>query len=100
MGAFWNHGSILGKLYAPVSWLRMRHDVRRVPFALYVTSRFLQDRYPTQGVAASASGVEIGGCDESVLARRLARLGRGAGIFVLGHVGSLSNRWEGLHTFT
>jgi len=76
----------------------MRRDVWRAPFVLYVTERFLQRRYPTQGVAGSGSDVEIGELDESVLARRLARCAGDRGVLVFGHVGSLSTRSKGLHT--
>ena len=50
-----------GKLFAPLAWWRMRRTLARTPFAIYVTERFLQRRYPTRGHAAVASNVTLSG---------------------------------------
>lgn len=55
--ATWNHGSLTAKAYAPIfTWLT-RQAVGRAQAARYVTSKFLQGRYPTGGHEFSASNV-------------------------------------------
>ena len=68
-----NHGSLLGKLYAPLIYYRTRRAVRQAPLALYVTSSWLQGRYPTDGQVFSASDVEIVPMQEGERAARLRR---------------------------
>jgi len=74
--AIWNYGSLKGRVFAPVAWWETRRLLRRAPFALYVTSEFLQRRYPPgrSTVAVGVSDVEIDPPDASVLAARLARI--------------------------
>lgn len=54
-----NHGSLIGKIYAPVLKLRMKRAVAKANGALYVTNRVLQKRYPNKKNCVSASNVEI-----------------------------------------
>jgi len=51
--------SVRGRLFAPLAWWRMRRALARTSFAIYVTERFLQRRYPTRGLAAAASNVVL-----------------------------------------
>lgn len=71
--SLWNH-SIKGKALAP----KMREDMRRVmrnaPYSVYVTNEFLQRRYPTKGVTAAISDVELRPMEQSVLDARLAHI--------------------------
>ena len=57
----WNYGSLLGRLYAPVAYLRMRNAVKLSDFVLYVTNSFLQNRYPSSpsAITVSASNVKV-----------------------------------------
>ncbi|WP_447472624.1 glycosyltransferase family 4 protein [Vibrio harveyi] len=57
----WNYGSKLGKLYAPLAYLRMRRAVRKSDSILYVTNEFLQARYPASNsaITVAASNVNI-----------------------------------------
>ena len=71
--AYWNHGAV-GKVIAPYVFLRTKQLVKRADYALYVTSRWLQERYPCGGLTVSASNVEILPADEAALERRLARI--------------------------
>jgi glycosyltransferase involved in cell wall biosynthesis len=74
--AIWNYGSWKGRAFAPVAWWETRRLLRRAPFALYVTSSFLQRRYPpgssTHAVGVSDVDIEVPGPE--VLERRLARI--------------------------
>ena len=71
--SLWNH-SLKGKALAP----KMREDMRRVmcnaPYSVYVTNQFLQGRYPTKGVTAAISDVELRPMEQSVLDARLAHI--------------------------
>jgi len=54
----WNHG-ILGKIIAPYAYLKTKYVVKKANYATYVTSRFLQNRYPCLNESISASNVSI-----------------------------------------
>ena len=47
--AYWNH-SFKGKLIAPYMYFSLKKLVRKSNFVLYVTKRFLQNRYPTSSM--------------------------------------------------
>lgn len=68
-----NH-SLKGKLMAPSSAAQMRYSMRHAAWAIYVTDRFLQKRYPTKGKSAAISDVELLPPDEQVLERRLQKI--------------------------
>jgi glycosyltransferase involved in cell wall biosynthesis len=57
--AFFNHGSLLGKLVAPYISLKTRAIVCQAFFVIYVTRFFLQRRYPTNGYSTNISNVHI-----------------------------------------
>lgn len=104
VGCAWDgifyHGSLAGRLYAPLVYLRARKAIGRAPLALYVTSRWLQGRYPTEGEQHSASDVEIVPMTESELAprrQRLEAISRGRRP-QLGTVASLRIRSKGIQT--
>jgi glycosyltransferase involved in cell wall biosynthesis len=95
-----NHGSWLARFYAPFVYLRTRRALRQAPLALYVTSRWLQGRYPSGGRTYAASDVEI----ESMSARdteareaRIRRIADGEPP-KLGTVASLRIRSKGVQT--
>ena len=96
--AFWNHGTLAGRLFAPYAWLGQKRLLRRAPFALYVTQRFLQHRYPSKGTTAGVSNVSISASAQSVLERRIERVRVPGKPFVFGLVGSLSSTYKGIQT--
>ena len=67
--SLWNH-SLRGKILAPRAWISFRRTMRNADYALYVTSEFLQRRYPTKGRMAAISDVELQPLDEKTLDRR------------------------------
>lgn len=98
-GAF-NYGRLSGRLYAPLSFLRNRSAIGNAPLALYVTSSWLQHRYPTTGETAGVSDVEpciLNQAGEARRDARLAALASGA-TPVLGTVASLHTRSKGIQT--
>lgn len=105
--SLWDYGSLAGKMFAPVQWAQMRRAVARADNVVYVTNRFLQERYPTSArLTASASNVQVptaGGrfgdvLDPAIIERRLARIwAAGDGDPVrLGLIGSLHVRSKGV----
>ncbi len=70
----WHYGSLTGKLYAPVKYLRARRMVNNADSVIYVTEKFLQQRYPTRGAVANASNVEIETPSSDILEKRLNRI--------------------------
>lgn len=71
--ALWNH-SWQGKVAALPRFLALRRAVRNAPYVLYVTKKFLQKRYPTNGIHAGISDVKLNQLDDRVLSRRLAKI--------------------------
>ena len=71
--SLWNH-SLRGKLMAPFAWLNLRRTMKNAPYSVYVTSEFLQKRYPTKGTSAAISDVELQPMDDKVLEKRLERI--------------------------
>lgn len=57
--SYFNHGSFSAKILAPIMFFKMRNSLKNSDFSIYVTQGFLQERYPTNGEACSASNVVI-----------------------------------------
>lgn len=98
--AYWHHGSALAKAYAPIAFFRMRSITRGSPNVLYVTERWLQERYPSDGFLVSASNVELAPPTDGVIQARCRRI---AEIAVgrrpqLGTIASLKVAYKGLST--
>ena len=89
------HHSLRGKVLAPDAWLRMRWCMRHAPYAVYVTNAFLQRRYPTRGISAAVSDVELAPADAAVLARRLEKIRTHSGKFVLGTAAAVNVAFKG-----
>lgn len=98
--AMCNHGSPLARLYAPFVYLRTRRALAQAPLVLYVTSQWLQRRYPTAGDSYAASDVKIAPMDEQEEHARRSRLQRIAEGRPpeLGTVASLRIRSKGIQT--
>lgn len=91
------HGSVLGKLYAEIAFSRTRNLVRQATHAIYVTERFLQQRYPCNGRTESCSNVDLPDVDRAVLEARRARIfGCEQRSFILGMAGSLDVDYKGV----
>ena len=95
----WHYGNWKGKAYAPVMAIRTRWTVARAPFVTYVTSEFLQRRYPNRGGRQIAcSDVQIDTPSRDVLEQRLARINRQDRSVRLGLIGTLKTRYKGIQT--
>jgi glycosyltransferase involved in cell wall biosynthesis len=94
----WHYGTWQGKVYAPISWWQTRRLVRRAPYAVYETQRFLQGRYPPGGKSVGCPIVELPEVDESVLDRRLAGIGNWQPPLRVGLIGALTVKFKGIDT--
>ena len=71
--SFW-HYSLLGKLIAPrMEYLEIQ-CVKNAPYVVYVTEKYLQKRYPTNGKNIHASNVYLEKTDQDVLEKRLQKI--------------------------
>lgn len=71
--AYWNYNN-LGKLIALPSFIYMRKIVKNSKYVIYVTNKFLQKRYPTNGINTNCSNVYLKEIDECVLRKRLDKI--------------------------
>lgn len=69
--AYWNNGT-LGKIIAPYCHLQTKRCVGEANFALYVTEKYLQSRYPSKGLCIGASNVLIKDADDEGIERKSA----------------------------
>ncbi len=70
--SFFNH-STAGKALAPVMFWQMKRVFRHADYALYVTNRYLQEKYPCTCPSVGVSNVRISEPDPAVLQKRLDR---------------------------
>ena len=71
--SLWNH-SLRGKFLALGAKTKFKRTMQKADYAVYVTSKFLQGRYPTNGKEASISDVELQPMNDDVLEKRLAKI--------------------------
>lgn len=92
----WYHSG-KGKLFAPVMTAATKACCRKAPYVMYVTSEYLQKRYPTEGRSVGVSDVSIPPLTDDVLEKRLARIaGRREGApIVMATVGSVEIPYKG-----
>jgi glycosyltransferase involved in cell wall biosynthesis len=88
--ALWNY-SWLGKAIAHYKLLSYKNIVGSLPYVIYVTSEFLQKRYPTKGKELSCSDVELSDKNISVLQERFSKIRsmNDSDVITLGTVGGL-----------
>ena len=92
--SYWNH-STKGKLMAPYEWYKQRKTVKNADYVLYVTNQFLQRRYPTNGINAGISDVELNPVDKGVLEKRLRKIADHQGIFCIGTAAAVNVPYKG-----
>lgn len=92
--SLWNY-NWKGKLVAIPSMLQMRHVVRSAPYAVYVTSEFLQRRYPCKGKTVNISNVNLVAAPKEVLDTRKAKIKAKAGSFIIGTAAALDVPYKG-----
>lgn len=94
--SLWNH-SLKGKVLAPIEWKNFRRTMRNSDYAVYVTSSFLQNRYPTKGKSAAISDVELQPMDDTVLEKRLFSIQNHTGRIKLATAAAVNAAYKGQH---
>lgn len=69
----WNY-SLLGKVIAPFSYLMQKKTVRDASYAVYVTNKYLQKKYPNRNRTINCSNVALTEFDDRVLEVRLEKI--------------------------
>lgn len=90
----WNH-SWIGKIVAFPAFVTTKSTVKSAPAVIYVTKKFLQQRYPTDGISIGCSDVSLHNMDENVLTRRLQKIENHTGRFVIGTTAAVNVRYKG-----
>ena len=92
----WHH-SAKGKVMAVFSHLGTRRTIWNSDYAIYVTEKYLQSKYPTKGAGVAISDAVIERHDAAVLERRLASIKANAGQKRLNlmSIGAVDVRYKG-----
>lgn len=96
-GPLWDYGNIKGKILAPIMYIKTRLAIKRVPFALYVSRSFLQDKYPNKGYNKGCPDVILDIPSEDVLKKRLQNIEqiKNKKIYTIGMYGYLETSYRG-----
>ena len=94
LNALWNHG-FYGKLLALPSFLSSRKEIKRAPWVLYVTNKFLQRRYPSNGRCISCSDVLIRKQSDEIFEHRLQRIDTRNKSFIIGTLAAVDVAYKG-----
>ncbi|UTM56554.1 glycosyltransferase family 4 protein [Photobacterium sp. CCB-ST2H9] len=90
--ALWNYGGIRSKLYAPFYYVRNRMATTHANSVSYVTSSFLQRRYPSNGIKVGVSDVVI----DTESNYRVKRVLDRNKVINIGLIGSLDSPHKGI----
>lgn len=92
--AHWYHSN-KGKIIAPISYLSQRRLVKNSEYTIYVTNKFLQKRYPTNGKSVNCSNVSLDQFNETVLEKRLDKIKNKNGKIKIGTIGAVDIKYKG-----
>lgn len=92
--ALWNF-SIVGKIYAPYAFLRMKYNVAKSKYTIYVTKNFLQRRYPNKHTNVGISDVMIDPVDIALLEAKIEGYKKASKPFVLTTCAAIDVRYKG-----
>lgn len=94
--ALWNY-NIVGKLNAPAMYLETKQKVKKSNYTVYVTSEFLQKRYPTEGKSTNCSNVELDEFEDQVIEKRLEKIKNMNlnGKFIIGTAAAVDVKYKG-----
>lgn len=71
--SYWHH-SLSGKIIAPYMTNKMKKCTWDADFAIYVTEKYLQNKYPCKNPSINASNVVIKNVDQSILIKRINKI--------------------------
>ena len=89
------HHSKKGAVLAPYAMLRMKRIVAEAPYAIYVTEKYLQRRYPTKGKGVGISDVILPEEESNVLDNRIDRINSLGVEITLGTLGVVHIKYKG-----
>lgn len=92
--SYYNH-SLIGKVIAPYVYYKQKKTVKYASYGLYVTERWLQNRYPTQGKSIVASNVYLNYFDDVVINNRLDKYRSFRGNYRIGTIANVNVRYKG-----
>lgn len=98
--ALWNYGGIKAKILAPIMYIINKFLIKKAPNVLYVSKKFLQERYPSNGNTIGVSDVKIDFPDSNVLEKRIERIEKYDKdiVYKFGLIGSLKVNYKGHDT--
>lgn len=94
--ALWNH-SLKGKLIAPFMYFTTKKTVREANYVVYVTNKFLQKKYPTNGKSVNCSNVSLKEFNDNVIKARLNKINnmKDTNKIVIGTIAAVDVRYKG-----
>ena len=93
--SYFNH-SVAGKMMAPILYYAQKRTVKNADFATYVTTHWLQKRYPTKGEQIVASNVYLNHFDDENIENRILRYKKQSPkCYRLGTIASVDVRYKG-----
>lgn len=94
---YWNY-SFLGKIIAPYMEYRTKKATKDAAFVLYVTEKWLQNRYPTDGISSYASNVILTAIDNTAIEKRRKKIAKYDEKHIrIGTTGGINNKAKGQH---
>lgn len=98
--SYWNHGSLMGKVMAPIMFYVNKYFIKNTSHAIYVSENFLQKRYPTLGIQSSCSDVSIESISQEIQDNRSLRIDTISEnrVVTFGLIGSLNVDYKGHKT--
>lgn len=95
--SLWNYGKFIHKIAAVLLYIVNRHIVSNSPYVLYVTSDFLQKRYPTKGRSIGCSDVSIQELSNEDKKKRAAHIKntKKSDTFVIGTIANVDVVYKG-----
>lgn len=102
MAALWTHGSVFGKILAPINYFRYKRVIKKSSHLIYVTKKSLQEKYPPNSRAniINASNVDISPVPIEVLDRKVSEIKnmeKNKEVNI-GLIGSYSSKYKGIDT--
>ena len=92
---YWNY-SIIGKIVAPYMEYNARKTIKEATYVIYVTEKWLQKQYPTNGHSAGISDVVIKDVSDDILkARIMMKKETNKKVWTIGTAAGLNNKLKG-----
>lgn len=100
VGCGWDalkYHSFKGKIIAPYMYLKTKKCIQEAHHVIYVTEKFLQERYPTKGKSINCSNVFLDVFKEDILEKRLLNIEEKLNTDknIIGTVGAVNVRYKG-----